>query len=91
MTTNVYKQRENILKRVIESIIMPKYPEIKSVSVVSDFGRAIRHYSVFLNAKDITAQRARAMEDEIETLFIMCGLDVNNRQTGRDFVDVYLF
>ena len=83
-----YKKKEDILKKMIESIVVPKYPEIEDVIISSDFFRGMRRYGVLVLVKDITRYSIqRKIGDEIETLFKMASL--NEKQiNGRDYVDV---
>jgi hypothetical protein len=83
-----YKEKENILKRMIETIVMPKYPDIEDVSIESMFFRGMRRYGVLVLVKDTTRYSIqKKIGDEIETLFKMASL--NEKQiNGRDYVDV---
>ena len=83
-----YKKKEELLKRMIESIIIPKYPDIEDVSVESMFFRGMRRYGVLVLVKDTTLYSIqKKISDEIETLFKMASL--NEKQiNGRDYVDV---
>jgi hypothetical protein len=83
-----YKEKENILKRMIETIVVPKYPEIEDIIISSDFFRGMRRYGVLVLVKDTTQYSIqRKIGDEIETLFKMASL--NEKQiNGRDYVDV---
>jgi len=82
-----YKEKEDILKRMIETIIIPKYPEIEDVIISSDFFRGMRRYGVLLLTKTTEYSIEKKISDEIETLFKMASL--NEKQiNGRDYVDV---
>jgi hypothetical protein len=83
-----YKKKEELLKRMIESIIIPKYPDIEDVSIESMFFRGMRRYGVLVLVKDTTLYSIqKKISDEIETLFKMASL--NEKQiNGRDYVDV---
>jgi hypothetical protein len=83
-----YKEKENILKRMIETIVMSKYPDIEDVSIKSMFFRGMRRYGVLVLVKDTTRYSIqKKIGDEIETLFKMASL--NEKQiNGRDYVDV---
>lgn len=83
-----YKKKEELLKRMIESIIIPKYPDIEDVSIKSMFFRGMRRYGVLVLVKDTTLYSIqKKISDEIETLFKMASL--NEKQiNGRDYVDV---
>lgn len=91
MMTN-YKEKENIIKRMIEVIIMPKYPEIEEVEVTSHFFRSVRAYDVTLNGssyKKYGVDSPMKITDEIETLFKMASLNIQAPAGPRDFVNVY--
>lgn len=83
-----YKKKEELLNRMIESIIIPKYPDIEDVSIESMFFRGMRRYGVLVLVKDTTLYSIqKKISDEIETLFKMASL--NEKQiNGRDYVDV---
>jgi hypothetical protein len=49
-----YKEKENILKRMIETIVMSKYPDIEDVSIKSMFFRGMRRYGVLVLVKDLS-------------------------------------
>jgi hypothetical protein len=83
-----YREKENILMRMIETIVVPKYPEIEEVYIDSRFFEGMRHYGVLVLVKDITQYSTqKKIGNEIETLFKMASL--NEKQiNGRDYVDV---
>ena len=83
-----YKEKEDIIKRMIETIVVPKYPDIEDVSIKSMFFRGMRRYGVLVLVKDTTRYSIqKKIGDEIETLFKMASL--NEKQiNGRDYVDV---
>ena len=82
-----YKEKEDILKRMIETIIIPKYPEIEDVIISSDFFRGMRRYGVLLLTKTTEYSIEKKISDEIETLFKMASL--NEKQiNGRDYIDI---
>ena len=82
-----YDEKENILKRMIETIVVPKYPEIEDIIISSDFFRGRRRYGVLLLTKTTEYSIEKKISDEIETLFKMASL--NEKQiNGRDYVDV---
>ena len=83
-----YKKREDILKRMIETFVVPKYSDIEDVIVSSDFFRGMRRYGVLVLVKDTTRYSIqKKIGDEIETLFKMASL--NEKQiNGRDYIDV---
>ena len=87
-----YKEKENIIKRMIESIIMPKYPEIEDVHVESDFFRSVRKYTVTLlgdTFRTVGVDEPGKISDEIKTLFKMASLDSQAPAGQRDYVEVY--
>ena len=82
-----YKKREDILKKMIESIVVPKYPEIEDVIISSEFFRGMRRYGVLLLTKTTEYSIEKKISDEIETLFKMASL--NEKQiNGRDYIDI---
>jgi hypothetical protein len=82
-----YKEKEDILKRMIETIVMPKYPDMENVSVSSSFFRGMRRYHVLFLTMTTDYSIEKKIGDEIETLFKMASL--NEKQiNGRDYVDV---
>jgi hypothetical protein len=82
-----YKEKEDILRRMIETIVVPKYPEIEDIIISSDFFRGMRRYGVLLLTKTTEYSIEKKISDEIETLFKMASL--NEKQiNGRDYVDV---
>ena len=82
-----YKEKEDILRRMIETIVVPKYPEIEDVIISSDFFRGMRRYGVLLLTNTTQYSIEKKISDEIETLFKMASL--NEKQiNGRDYVDV---
>jgi hypothetical protein len=87
-----YNKNEDIIKRMIESIIMPQYPEIEHVTVVSDFYRGVRAYVVTLYGSHYRkhgVDNPGKITNEIETLFKMASLNVQSPAGPRDFVNVY--
>ena len=82
-----YKEKEDILKRMIETIVVPKYPEIEDVIISSDFFRGMRRYGVLLLTKTTEYSIENKISEEIATLFKMASL--NEKQiNGRDYVGV---
>jgi hypothetical protein len=82
-----YKEKEDILRRMIETIVVPKYPEIEDIIISSDFFRGMRRYGVLLLTNTTQYSIEKKISDEIETLFKMASL--NEKQiNGRDYVDV---
>jgi len=82
-----YKEKEDILRRMIETIVVPKYPEIEDIIISSDFFRGMRRYGVILLTNTTEYSIEKKISEEIETLFKMASL--NEKQiNGRDYVDV---
>ena len=83
-----YKKKEELLKRMIESIIIPKYPDIEDVSIESMFFRGMRRYGVLVLTKHVNDYPVQnKIIGEIETLFKMAAL--NEKQiNGRDYIDI---
>jgi hypothetical protein len=82
-----YKKREDILKRMIETFVVPKYSDIEHIIISSDFFMDMRRYGVLLLTKTTEYSIEKKISDEIETLFKMASL--NEKQiNGRDYVDV---
>jgi hypothetical protein len=83
-----YKEKEDILRKMIESIVVPKYSDIEDIVISSEFFRGMRRYGVLVltkHAGDYPIQRK--ISDDIETLFKMASL--NEKQiNGRDYIDV---
>ena len=82
-----YKEKEDILRRMIETIVVPKYPEIEDIIISSDFFRGMRRYGVLLLTNTTEYSIEKKISEEIKTLFKMASL--NEKQiNGRDYVDV---
>jgi hypothetical protein len=83
-----YKKREDILKSVIETFVVPKYSDIEDVSVESTFFRGMRRYGVLVLTKHVNDYPVQhKISGEIETLFKMASL--NEKQiNGRDYIDI---
>jgi len=83
-----YKKREDILKRMIETFVVPKYSDIEYIIVSSDFFRDMRRYGVIVLTKRVNDYPVQhKISDEIETLFKMAAL--NEKQiNGRDYIDI---
>lgn len=82
-----YKEKEDILRKMIKTIVAPKYPEIKDIIISSDFFRGMRRYGVLLLTNTTEYSTEKKISEEIETLFKMASL--NEKQiNGRDYVDV---
>jgi hypothetical protein len=83
-----YKKRVDILRRMIETFVVPKYSDIEDIIVSSDFFRGMRRYGVIVLTKHIADYPVQnKIIGEIETLFKMAAL--NEKQiNGRDYIDV---
>jgi len=85
---NDYKKREELLKRMIESVVMPNYPQIKDIIISSFFFRAMRCYEVLVIIDTNDFSLEKKISEQINTLFKMASL--NERHiNGRDYVDVH--
>ena len=84
-----YKKREELLRKMIESVVMPNYPQIEDIIISSFFFRAMRCYEVLV-VIDTTASYTtqKKIDDEINTLFKMASLNEQGIN-GRDYVDVH--
>ena len=63
------------LKKVIESLVIPKYPKITKVGVVSDSYHGIHYYRIYLGIKykDLESVDGDKLKEDIKgvTKFIM--------------------
>jgi hypothetical protein len=86
--SNDYKKREELLRKMIESVVVPNYPQIEDIIITSFFFRAMRCYEVLvvINTTDFTLEKK--ISEEINTLFKMASLNEKGRN-GRDYVDVH--
>ena len=83
-----YTQRENVIKKMIEQIVIPKYPELELSKVFSEFRRGVRVYIVTLNNySDYDLTTRAKINEEIKTLFKMASLDEKSIN-GRDQIFV---
>jgi hypothetical protein len=85
---NDYRKREELLKRMIESVVVPKYPQIEDIIITSFFFRAMRCYEVLVVIDDSNFTLEKKISEEINTLFKMSSLDEKGIN-GRDYVDVH--
>jgi hypothetical protein len=85
---NDYKKREELLRKMIESVVVPNYPQIEDIIISSFFFRAMRCYEVLvvINTNDFTLEKK--ISEEINTLFKMASLNEKGIN-GRDYVDVH--
>ena len=85
---NDYKKREELLRKMIESVVVPNYPQIEDIIITSFFFRAMRCYEVLvvINTTDFTLEKK--ISEEINTLFKMASLNEKGIN-GRDYVDVH--
>jgi hypothetical protein len=85
---NDYKKREELLRKMIESVVVPNYPQIEDIIITSFFFRAMRCYEVLvvINTTDFTLEKK--ISEEINTLFKMASLNEEGIN-GRDYVEVH--
>jgi hypothetical protein len=85
---NDYKKREELLRKMIESVVVPSYPQIEDIIISSFFFRGMRCYEVLvvINTNDFTLEKK--ISEEINTLFKMASLNEEGIN-GRDHVDVH--
>jgi hypothetical protein len=83
-----YKKRVDILRRMIETFVVPKYSDIEDIIISSNSFRGMRRYGVIVLTKHIADYPVQnKITGEIETLFKMAAL--NEKQiNGRDYIDV---
>jgi hypothetical protein len=82
-----YKQKEDILRRMIETFVVPKYSDIEDIIISSNSFRGMRRYGVLLLTNTTEYSIEKKISEEIKTLFKMASL--NEKQiNGRDYVDV---
>ncbi len=83
-----YKKRVDILRRMIETFVVPKYSDIEDIIISSDSFRGMRRYGVIVLTKHIADYPVQnKIIGEIETLFKMAAL--NEKQiNGRDYIDI---
>ena len=86
MSNRTYKEKERIIKRMIDSIIVPQYPQIQDVIINSTMFRGIQSHNILIVADDLDIQAKRKIEDEIQTLYKMAALSSDE---PREFVDVH--
>ena len=67
---------ENALRRVIDKIILPKFPEVVTyVITLNEVGNKV-HYNLYYGiAADISIGRVRELFDDSYSLFNMLGFD----------------
>jgi hypothetical protein len=69
-----------IIKRLVEKVILPKYPEIK-LNDVEDYtfgGRKM--YDVrFINKTKLPKETQTEIHNEVKSLFVMSGLNLNDK------------
>ena len=86
MSNRTYKEKERIIKRMIDSIIVPQDPQIQDVIINSTMFRGIQSHNILIVADDLDIQAKRKIEDEIQTLYKMATLSSDE---PREFVDVH--
>ena len=84
------KSPYDIIRRLIEAIIIPKYPEIESIGYVdSDNLGGVRMYSVGLIMRDYVEPTLQTkIHEEMQNLFMMASLDKDNG-FKKDFIMTY--
>jgi len=90
LTINM-KSPYDIIRRFIDLIIIPQYPEIESIGYIdSDKIGGVRMYSVGLIMKDyIEPDVQTKIHKEIQSLFKMSALDKEDYGFKRDFIMSY--
>jgi len=74
------KSPYDILKNMVEKIILPKYPTIELSDVDSLFLGSRRYYEVrFITKKELDVETQEEIDSEIKTLFKMASLDQPDR------------
>ena len=73
---------DETIKRLVETLILPKYPELKLVNVDSWSVTSYRTYNVrFMVKKKLPSELQQEIDTEVKTLFKMASLD--EREQGR--------
>ena len=86
---NDYKKREELLRKMIESVVVPNYPQIESILSISSFFFRVRCYEVLVLVDTTTSYTIqKKIDEEINTLFKMASLNEEGIN-GRDYVDVH--
>lgn len=86
---NDYKKREELLRKMIESVVVPNYPQIEDIIISSFFFRAMRCYEVLVLVDTTTSYTTqKKISEEINTLFKMASLNEEGIN-GRDYVEVH--
>lgn len=88
MSNRTYKDKERIIRRMIDSIIVPQYPQIQDVIIDSFLFRGIQSHNILLVADGLDEMTKRKIKDEIETLYKMATLGSENPTGPRDFIEV---
>lgn len=86
MSNRTYKDKERIIKRMIDSIIIPQYPQIQDIIINSTMFRGIQSHDILIIVDDLDIQTKRKIEDEIQTLYKMATLSSDE---PREFVVVH--
>lgn len=74
---------------MINSIIIPQYPEIQDVIINSTFFQGVQSHNILLVADGLNEMTKRKIKDEIETLYKMATLGSENPTGPRDFIEVH--
>jgi hypothetical protein len=89
MEANDYEHNENILRKMINSLILPKYSDVNGIrKIYSDSDRGIRRYTVVLDMERILGNSDDIVR-EIETLFKMASLNSEDSEGRRDYIRVF--
>ena len=79
-TTKVKETQINILKTLIEKIILPKYPFLKLKEIDNYYLTNYTTYDVrFMTPKKLEPSIQQEIDSELKNLFIMAGLDEKER------------
>lgn len=81
----------DIIRKLVESLILPKYPELKIHDIDSYFLTNNREYDVrFTVRKKLPLETQQEIDTEVKTLFKMAGLDeVEKGKYGRNKIQVW--
>lgn len=83
-----FKHKENIIRRMIESMILPRFSDVKGIrKLYSESHRGVRRYTVVLDMNKIIGESDEIVR-EIETLFKMASLNDQSNWGSRDYIRV---
>ena len=87
--TNDYKHTENILRRMINTIVLPRHSDVKGIrKIYSDSERGVRRYTVVLDMEKILGDSDDIVR-EIETIFKMASFNTEDSEGRRDYIRVF--